>query len=191
MKEIKKRCKIFYIGWHIILSIFVVFAFIFTFKNNVLTDFKAKDIMNYLGVIATTIGIVVTVYFVILAIDMFSIREKLQKDTNEYNKISKDFAQSLLDGLDIQIALASKSGHKSKKNSLLENLPIRRARMSYLYPMLSNETRLKLLTDLANVGDKTDIYHIKNIINNPDEDKEIQAKAQSVLTELKNKKNKL
>ena len=195
----KRRCRIFYIGWHIILSILAVFAFVFTLRNNVFSiNFSIENIMHYMGVIATTIGIVVTGFFVILAIDMFSIyrdikstKEKLHKDTvdfqnrkKEYNKILEDFAQSLLDGLDTQIGLAS-SPRSNSNTSLLKNLPIKRARLSYQYPMLNMCDRIRLLTDLGSIGEIQDIIPVQNIIENENEPETIKTVAKEVMKRLK------
>ena len=197
----KRRNKIFYIGWHIILAIIAILAFIGALRNTVNTNcFSIENVVSYMGIIATTVGLVVTGFFVLLAIDMFSVdrtiksaKDKLQKDITdfqnrkkEYDKILKDFAQSLSEGLEVQIGLASSSG-RTNNPSLIQSLRLKRARLSYEYPMLEVLERIKLLIDLGNVGEIKDILPVQNIIDNPNEQKEIKIVAQKILEELKRK----
>jgi len=195
----KLRNKIFYVGWHIILSIIAILAFIFALKNTVHTCcFSVEKVMDYMGVIATTVGLVITGFFVLLAIDMFSVdrniksaKEKLQKDITDFQNrkkehdiILRDFAQSLSEGLEVQIGLASSSGRTSNP-SLIMHLRLKRARLSYEYPMLELLERIKLLIDLGNVGEIKDILPVQNIVNDKNEPEEIKKVALKVVEELK------
>jgi uncharacterized integral membrane protein len=197
----KQRNKIYYTGWLIILSAISILALVFALRNTVdVCLLPIEKVMSYMGVIATTVGIVITGFFVLLAIDMFSVdrnirsaKEQLQKDIEdfqnrkkEYNKILVDYAQSLSDSLEIQIGLASSSSG-TNNTSLLECLTIKRARLSYKYPMLGVLERVKLLINLGNVGELQDIIPIQGIIDNEREPEEIRKVAQKVLEELKKK----
>ena len=152
-----------------------------------------------MGIIATTVGIVVTVYLVVLGIDTFAIyrdaKEKIHnvtvdfqnlkidynKKLEDYDKVSKDFAQSLLDGLDAQIGLASNTNNTSLK----KELQIKRARLFYMYPMLIVSERIKLLLELGNVGEVQDILPVLKAIENENEPNVIKQIAKIVLEELK------
>lgn len=198
MLEKKQRNKIYKIGWQLILSFSVILSLILSSRNIDTTNCSIDKVMNYMGVIATIVGLVVTGFFVVLAIDMFSIyrdikstKETLTKDTiafqkrqNEYDRILKDYAQSLYDGFEAQIGLASSSG-RTTNTSLLKELQIKRARLSYKYPMLDDLKRIKLLLELGNIGEIQDIIPIQFIIENEDEPEEINKIAKKVLEELK------
>jgi hypothetical protein len=198
--EKKQRHKIYSIGWNIILAVCAILALILAAKNNVNEYCSINEMMNYMGVIVTTVGLVVTGFFVILAIDMFSIyrdirsnKETLKKDTiafqkrqKEYDKILEDYAQSLYDGFDAQIGLASSSG-TTNNTSLIQQLRLKKARLSYKYPMLAVHNRIIMLAELGHIGEIQDVIPIQNLIDNENEQEEIKKVAQKILEELKKK----
>jgi hypothetical protein len=197
----RQRYKIYSIGWHIIVSVCAVLALILAIKNSVYACCPIENIMNYMGVIVTTVGLVITVYFVISAIDIFSISREIksnreilkndriafQKRGKEYDKILKDYAQSLYDGFEIQIGLktTSRSRTNGKSDILLQSLYINKARLSYKYPMLDVSLREALLNELGSIGEIQDVIPIQNIIDNENEPEEIKKIARKVLEELK------
>lgn len=180
-------------GWLTILSLLIVLVFVFLFKSNVYENkLKVDDLMNWMGVIATTVGLVVTVFFVIMAIDTFSIKNDLKKELDafrrkrtDYETVWKDLGQPLYELLDAQIALAASSSRKSK--SLLYRLYLERARFSYKYPLLDMNLRKKLFADLSYYGNLEDIAPVQGIIDNDAEPDEIKNLAREVLNAIKNR----
>lgn len=197
--------------------------------------FSEGHLLSLVGIIVSTVGLIFTVYFVVLAVSarkiqididnaqdrcnelnnqkeqlksefikLDGIREKnqtdlseitkqveiLNKSTNEYKSSKKelenllrDYAQSLFDGLETQIALAELSKSVKLRNMLM----LEQARLSYRYPKLDKQIRLTLLLRLADIGEVKDIYNIEMITYNPDDDNEIKKCAETVLDNLKKK----
>jgi len=99
---------------------------------------------------------------------------KLQlKFMQTQNIFYEDFAQSMLDGLESQMELAI----FSKDSLKLRELLIKRARLSYKYPILNVKERIRLLLELGNIGEEQDIIPVQNIIKDEDEQGTIKAVA--------------
>ncbi|MDR1340284.1 MAG: hypothetical protein LBK58_09570 [Prevotellaceae bacterium] len=107
---------------------------------------------------------------------------ELENRKKELDTFLYDYAQSLYDGFEVQIGLASSSGTSV---SLLKDLYIKRARLSYKYPMLDVFLRKTLLNELGGSGGIQDVIPIQNIIDNENEPEEIKKIARKVLEELK------
>jgi chromosome segregation ATPase len=244
----KKRDYI-YIALHALFCPIVILTLILALAKTPINNliFSTDHLLTVTGIIVSTVGLVFTVYFVVLAVSARKIqkeiedtqqkyevlenkKQNIQDDFNELNrskdKIQSDFtklnaekdnlqfdlnklkqhteesdkqitelktkiektetillsyAETLYDELDIQIALAE----KLKSIELRNTLKIRRARLSYRYPMLDVETRIKLLLELGHVGNNDDIKFIENIIESANELQEIKTIAKIVLEELK------
>ena len=164
-------------------------------------SFSWEKVGDIIGIFVSTIGILITAYFVVLAINAYSHIKDIQsikKEIDGYAQgIKEDFenfqiqkkdllreqAQSLFNGLDTQIALAELSKSVKLRNMLV----LEQARLACRYPMLDKQIRLTLLRKLADIGEVKDIYNIEIIIYNPDEDTEIKKQSELVLEELKRK----
>lgn len=109
---------------------------------------------------------------------------EIKNRKKELDYLLSDYAQSLYESLEVQIGLASSSG---KNPSLIKLLTLKRARLSYKYPMLKTSERLKLFGDLGNVGEPLDIVPVQNIINNESEPEEIKKVAFEVVERLNKK----
>ncbi len=200
MLEKKIRRKIYKIGWQIILSICVILSLIISFKFKINSNCSLDNILNYLGIIASITGIVITGFFVILAIDIFTIyrdikstKEILSNETkafkikqNEYDILLKDYALSLYDGFEAQIGIASSSG-RTTNTTLIKELQIKRARLSYKYPMLNDLIRIRLLLELGNIGEINDIIPLLKLVENENESEVIKKITFDVVNELKRK----
>jgi hypothetical protein len=200
-----------------------------------------KEVGNLLGIFVSTIGIIITAYFVILAIDAYSkvrkiddarnealtsknetisikeevtlIKEEItsveinaehnlnelkknvknttetidknkkviSEQKNQVEQLLKNYAETLYEEIDEQIEISLIDKAKERENALR----IRRARLSYRFPMLDEEIRIKLLNELASIGEKYDIIHIQKIIQDREETRKIRDIAKRVLEVLK------
>ena len=251
--KLKKREHI-YIAFLAVFGLLAILSFASSIVKIKIDEliFSESHLLSIVGIIVSTVGLICTVYFVVLTISTHKIKEEianvqnkcneindqkeklsldiyklgeqketlssdigelnktkdeiqkalgglqlqiceLNKSTDEYKNNQRDYAQYLYDGLDAQIAFAEQlsTSSKSKSTKIRNNLVRTQAKMSYQFPMLDKEIRLKLLRELASLGDANDMLALNNIICNPNEDIDIKNTSKCVLEELKNNlKNK-
>jgi len=196
----KKKVKvtkrdIVYISLFVILFVIAIFALVFSLSDidcNFL-KFSATKFRDIISVFVSASALLITAYFVILAIDAYSSVQEIKKAKadiqnamNDITKqkedlgiLSRDYAQYLYDGLETQIALAERLSINVRND-----LVITQARMSYRYPMLNKQTRIELLRKLYDIGDSQDRDNVKLLMLSPKEDAEIKKYAEFVFVEL-------
>ena len=194
-----------YITSFISLFILVVLALIFATAdiNYDALFFSLDKTATIMGIFVSTIGIFITVYFVILAINAYSsikeiekVKEIIQQDKEiirqdtehierkktDFDNLLKIYAKSLYNGFEAQIAITNTSDNQS----LCNELRLGQARLSYQFPMLDEKIRENLLWKLAYLGkDKEDVVAVKSIAFY--EQGDIQVLSKLVLEELKNR----
>ncbi|WP_455613508.1 hypothetical protein [Bacteroides congonensis] len=180
--------------------------------------FSMDKLSTLIGVYVSVIGIFITSYFVVLAIDAYSHIKEIQKSktkieelieswtksadetkriteanvvvteqrTKEAAQIIKSYSEILYDDLGEQIALEGGNFTGEEAKIARRNaLKLRQSRLSYTFPMLDLMTRIKLLLELASIGEEKDIPIIKeHIIENEKEPKELKEVAKLVIQEL-------
>ena len=199
MKDKEKRTQIIFGSLFGVLFILVGLALVFAIAdiNYDSLSFSLDKGATLIGIFVSTVGLFVAAYFAILAIDAYSsiqeikkVKEAVLKDQEDITRIkeqlygiliNQDYAKSLYDDLDAQIAVAE----LAKSENLRNILTLHQARLSYRYPMLDKNIRLSLLLTLADIGELEDINKIIPITLNPNEDREIKEYAELVLEELK------
>ena len=95
-------------------------------------------------------------------------------------ELKPDYTEALYEIIDKQIAIAEIDRAKEHRNELI----LRQARLSYRFPALDTKRRMQLLFQLAEIGEKQDIFHIEKVIQNEKESKEIKDVAKLVLDTL-------
>ncbi|MDR1582405.1 MAG: hypothetical protein LBS55_03955 [Prevotellaceae bacterium] len=191
MEAKEKRIHIIYGNICGALFALVTIALAFAIPEDIACDslsFSLKSLSTIIGIFVSVIGIIITSYFVILAINAYSHIKDVKKDVEDFQShknelyiLSKNYALSLFNGLEIQIWLAEEYKLAVERNKLT----LAQARLSFQQIMLDKEHRLPLLLKLEAIGEVQDINNIKMIICNPNEDKEIKDYAKLVLEELK------
>jgi hypothetical protein len=183
IKETRRR--ITYGILFIALFILVILSLTFSLADldSPALTFSLDKVGSMMGIFVSAVALVITVYFVVLAIDAYSHVQIIKESTKKMNTLFSDYVDTMYDILELQISLATKSQEIKSKDIL----KLRQARLSYQYPMLNEEIRIKLLLNLSIVGELQDIKHLENIIRN--EQGEIKFAAELVLEELKKRLN--
>jgi hypothetical protein len=197
--KISTTMTIVHTGLFIALFAIAILALVFSLSDIDcdFLKFSSTGFREIMGVFVSAVALVITAYFVILAIDGYSsiqeikkVKEIVEHDINhlekkkeELSSIMRDYSQSLYDDLEAQIELAEKSKSIKLRNDLL----VKEARMSYHYPMLDKKIRIVLLSKLYDIGDVSDIYKVQALLFNPDEDNDIKDYATLVVDNLKQK----
>jgi len=185
-----KRIHIIYSGLFGLLFILVVVALIFSIADIDCDSlsFSLDKGATLIGIFVSTLGLLVTAYFILLAIDAYSHIKNVKNDIEDFqiqkvkfDTLLQDYAQSLFDCLDYQVWFAEGSKNKNARNDLL----LTQARLSYKYPMLNSQARITLLCRLADIGTLDDINNVKLLTLDPKEDTEIKEFALLVLDSLK------
>lgn len=222
------RIKVlFWIYGGAILLLFILVIIALTLANvhieydNIVFSFE--KVGNILGIIISVFGLLVTSYFVVLAIDAYShikeirncknlleslIKEwqKQAEETNNKMDVNDKKARKLIgqitesinnysdfiyNDLAEQIALeGQKNITKTDKLKRRNSLFIRQSRLSYLFPMLENSVREKLLLQLGDIGEEEDLEAIRKITQDENEPKRLRDIAELVYDQLKRKLNK-
>lgn len=185
-----------YITSLVSLFVLVVLALVFATAdiNYDALFFSLDKTATITGILVSTIGMFITIFFVILAINAYSsikeiekVKETIQQDTKhiegkktEFDNLLKNYAKSLYNGFEAQIAITNTPDNQS----LCNELRLGQARLSYQYPMLDEKIRENLLWKLAYLGqNREDVVAVKSIVFN--EQGTIQLLAGLVLEELK------
>ena len=183
--------------------------------NNLI--FSIDKMSSLLGVFMSILGLFVTAYFVVLAIDAYAHIKEIEKSKIEVTNLIEEWKTIIKKAqktIDSNIELTNKETQKvtqllTYSNSLYEDLgqqiasegsndikgklnrrnslKLKQARMSYLLPMLEIDLREKLLLQLGDIGEKQDVIPISNIIKNENEPERLKKVAKIVLEELKKK----
>ena len=142
-----------------------------------------------IGVILSVVALVVTAFFVFLAIETYSHfkesrkeLDNIQREINRLGILLKSYTSSLDTGLEMIIVLSEKTPKSERYQDAME---LEQARLSYLIPMSDKERQKALLRKLADIGKFEDIFWIqKYIADNPDESEEMKELAKVVLERL-------
>jgi prepilin signal peptidase PulO-like enzyme (type II secretory pathway) len=179
MKTTISTKDVVYICLFAALSVVSIFALVFSMSDvdTKFLQFDARGVHELLGVLVSTMSLVVTVIFVVLAISAYGNISKIKKTKKKVYRISgqcsdeltrikqkkEEYQQENEEMLfrfnDEQIQMAEVHKYRVFRNEL----KVRRARMAR-YSMLDPELRIVLLNDLANIGDKGDVRLIEQII---------------------------
>lgn len=160
-------------------------------------EFSIEKGASLIGIFVSVVGLVISLFFVILAFDAYSkIKEisglkesaeieisHIQQHQIKINSLQKDYAQLLFDNYEEQIALATYSKSQKMRNALI----LSQARLSYKFPMLDKLIRKKLLTLLGDIGEVSDVHNIEYVAHSDKEDLEIKEHAGFILGVLKKK----
>jgi len=154
--------------------------------------FSLDNAAALIGIILSAVALVVTAYFVFLAIEAYSQFKDSRKELDDFQRkikrfdiLSKSYARSLDTGLEMTIALAEKMQKSEKYRNAME---LEQARLSFRIPMPDKERQKALLRKLAEIGEFEDIFGVQQYITDyPDEDEEIKELAKAVLEILMKK----
>ena len=187
----------------VVILVLVILALVFALADIDCEKLKFdfEKLMTIVGIIVSTVGLFITVYFVVLAVDAYSNIKKIEEIKTEVKKIErkasllsgniestfKYYCDFLYEELNEQIAFCNKDTI-SKKDRIdrRKRLRIKEARMCYQFPLLDKEKRLKLLSELGSLGESEDISYVEDLINQ-EKDNEIIELAKEVLIKLREK----
>lgn len=157
-------------------------------------EFDYTKLVELTGLIFSVIGVVFTVYFVIIGINAKEIEKEISKRKEQIEKLDKEIKkkQFQIESVKKQTENAIKVemdqqdemyGHlleQAKNNSdtnkrkrTIDALNLSRARLATKSRFLSKNKRLQRMSALDILGDTTDITDLVKIINDSTEDKEI------------------
>lgn len=199
---IKRHRDKIYLGLFVVIFSIATMGLVFSLSdiNTNFLCFSSDKLGSIIGVFVSTVALVVTTYFVVLAISAYSHIRDIQQNRKKIDelisdwinkneqaiKLLRNYAETLYEEIDEEIALEElKNNDVSDKIKRRNSLRIRRARLSYRCPMLDYKDRIKLLNELASIGELKDIRPIKELIVN--EDGDIKAAAELVLEDLQKK----
>ena len=162
------------------ILVILVFAFIIFFNNNF--QFSSKSIMTLLGIIISCASLIITAYFVVMAINAYGHIEKIEElEKNVANTSQVIQSQRIND-----IANIYTIADNTKNSSLNKKLQLHEYRIAYINPeSYDEETRIRYLLDLANIGDVSDIKPIDEISKNRKESQIIRTTAIEVVKDLR------
>lgn len=174
--------------------------FSLTDKNCNSLSFSLDTTATLIGILVSTVGLFITAYFIILAIDAYSsiqeikqVKEIAQKDIetiqyrmDEIDNISRNYAQVIYNNLEVQILLIESFKLKDLID-LRNELILYQARLAYTCPLIDKSKRLELILKLGDIGEEIDLHNIVNILYNPNEDSDTKENAKLACEVLKNK----
>lgn len=137
-------------------------------------EFNYTKLVELTGLIFSVLGVVLTVYFVIIGINATRIEKELSYKKDQIEKELKKIECDNLDEIYGQIIRLTETVSKEKKRkSILNSINLSRARLATQSRFLSKEKRLQRMLALDMLGNIDDIVDLVKIINDPTEDKEI------------------
>ena len=163
------------------VSIIVLLAFF-----NISSAFSDMEkTAAFWSVIVTVTGLVVTVFFVVLAIiayDKFHgivvLRDQIEKQLDSLEQARGCLAESMSDSYTNQIALLYRLG---KAGNLAIGILHSRGKLAYLFPTLDENTRIRYFFDLGTVGTGEDVVPLQKIANDKTETEEIREYAKNAI----------
>lgn len=162
------------------ISLVLIFTFIIIIINGF--SFSIKSITTLLGIIISCASLIITAYFVIMAINAYGHIENIEKIENtivdKYKKIEAQNNDST--------KLLYTYAEEKKDKDLSRLIKLHEWRIAYLNPSSYDEdTRISYFLNLANKGEVSDIEPIEKIAKNKKESKRIRETANSVVKKLK------
>lgn len=157
-------------------------------------EFNYTKLVELSGLMFSVIGVIFTVYFVVIGINAKEIEKKISKRQEQIEKLDKEIKneQSQIKSVKKQIENVIESemnqqdemyGHlldqaknisdANKRKRTIDSLNLSRARLATRSKFLSKNKRLQRMPLLDMLGDSTDIADLVRIINDPSEDKDI------------------
>ena len=188
----------------ILLSVLVVIALCLAMADISLNNlkFSIDHLYSLIGLIISVLGLLVTSYFVVLAVNAYShvkeIEKSLQKTKDieqsvsfanktitstleKCEKLVNEYVMSLYYDIEMQF--------DSTKTDLTEKyitLKLRKARLSYLFPeYLKDQTKESAFLLLGDLGDESDIVPLENYIKNSNDSDELKEIAKLAISCLK------
>lgn len=162
------------------ILVILIFAFIVFCNNNF--QLSSRSIMTLLGVIISCASLIITAYFVVMAINAYGHIEKIEELEKNVAKTSQQIQSQRFDNIANIYTIAD----NTKNSSLNKKLQLHEYRIAYMNPeSYDEETRISFLLNLANLGDASDIKPIEDISNNRKESQRIRETAREVVKELR------
>lgn len=145
-----------------------------SFKGEYVLVFDPSVATEITSLVITVIGVLITVYFVIVGINV----SRIDKEISEKKlQIEKDLKEIECDNLDVLygqlVRLTETVNNVKKRRSILDSINLSRARLATQGRFLTRDKRLQRMTALDMLGGLTDIIDLDKIINDPTEDVEI------------------
>ena len=149
------------------------------------TEVTLSSLLSFFGLIITVLAFTVGAYFALIAIRAYehlSTIEKVKKKLINLSSASKNVlrqhAEFTLKIIEFQLYLeelkVGKDLHKSNRIiKIRDELKLMRARMAYLFPMLNDDTRIKLLKELSVFGIDEDLPFITELLKTVEPGSEI------------------
>lgn len=170
------------INWlFFVFSISLVVFIVAVLSYILLTDynFSTNNIKDLLGIIISCVALIVTAFFVIMAINAFAhikgieeVRNKADESINKIKEVSNDY-ESL----------------KSNIANIKKDLQLEIYRGVY-YRQLTDETKKSYLLSIAILGDASDIEHLDKIINSKKESHEVKSIASVAKKQIEDRTSK-
>lgn len=147
-------------------------------------EFDSDKLIALVGLFFTVMGVVFTVYFVIIGIDAHKIDKEIAETKKQIEKELKIIECNNLDKIYGQsINIAKTISDEKVRTRIIRSLRLENARLASQSRFLNDETRRKRLPDLIELGTVSDIDDLTRIINDPTEE-EIMDLAKSIKIEL-------
>ena len=153
-------------------------------------QFSINDIKDFLGILISCTSMLITAYFVVMAVNAYGHVKEIEKTKDEIEK-TKDEIEKTKDGIERQAKvmddICQKLEKRAKKVMFSNNLE--EFRDSYISDLLDEDTRYSFILNIANLGDESDICPLEKINLDPNESPRIREIAKIALEEIKNRLN--
>lgn len=165
--------------------------------DKVISD--TENTIGFGGLLFTIIGVVFSLYFVIIGINAHRIKNELVKFEEELEeeqkKIINNFGKVELDHQDTMyshlLLQAKNIANANEREKAMKSLRLSRARLATKSKLLPLERRIQRMPDLSELGVQTDIEDLKKLIKDPTEDDGIKDLAIVIVRNIEdNLKNK-
>lgn len=162
------------------IIIILIFTLIILNKNG--CQFSSNSITTLLGVIISCASLIITAYFVVMAINAYGHIEKIE----ELEKSVTTTSQQINEQQNGENELFKTISKNIRDKDMNRQVQLREYRIAYINPdSYDEEKRIRFLLNLANLGDASDIKPIEGISNNKKESEKIRETAKYVVKELR------
>lgn len=183
--------------WIIIVSLILslglsIWALIIANVNLSGLVFDSEKVLDFAGLLFTIVGVVFTLFFVVVGIDAFKIKREMECHVKEIEEKKAQIDSYLkkieCDNLDEMYGqiynLTQSVTKKNVRKSLIRSVEHSRARLAAESVYLKKETRKRRIPTLVEFGDLSDIDRLSKLINDPYEEKDVIELAKEIREQL-------
>lgn len=204
----RKKDRFFILGLVVLFVLVIIIGYIIVMKDPCIVSFSSTNLTTLLGVIISSISIVITAFFVVLAIDAYGKIREIKNDAKDVysmrntavhacrgiGKTSLTCYDCTLNTIEITLSFLNRRYLDEKDKKALElykkwreDYKRKRARLGLSPFLFEDNIRQELILNLASSGKREDIQNLEDLCNSRNESDVMKSTAKMIIEELKKK----